>query len=171
MREMLRRVPRFLLIVGLGGAFFQGSVDSQSASMGQSGSVVVLTAARPVVRLPVPARALQEKRTSLAISVVSIKTPDGAVFSINVSLHSVSGDKSSPTSHAKSAEIGVLGIYPAGQTGDYRLEASTALRRLRAFRAAPNSLFLRVELRPMHTKELPDDVEVTLSSPRWLRVD
>ncbi len=165
-----RLVTRLLLIVVLGAAFLSGSSAISSSQIklatpeSKPATTMVLTAAQPLARIPIPAEVLREKRTSLALSIVKITNPRDAAFSIGVSLEPQSADKTK----IKPAAIGSLGIYPAGQTGYHRLNASAALHDLQASGTDTNHLCLRVELRRVHPKEPLDGLEVTLSPPQWL---
>ena len=161
-----------LLIAALGAASPSGFAEiascetSPSKPDSQPASAIVLTAAKPVVRIPIPIEVWREKRTSLAISIVAIKNPKDTALFIDVTLDSLT--ESEVKAKIAPARIGVLGIYPAGQTGSYRLETSTALRQVQASRGDTNHLCLRMELRRVHSKEPLAGLEVTLSAPKWL---
>jgi hypothetical protein len=173
-RSFVRRSPviRPLLIALLGAAFLSGLSEIKSLEIKPAESrpagTVVLTAAKPFARVPIPVEVWREKRTSLAISIVAIKNPKNAGFSINVFLEPGAPNEPGAKTNIAPAEIGVLGIYPAGQTGDYRLNASAALRSLQASGADTNQLCLRMELRRIHPKNPLDGLEVMLSAPQWL---
>ncbi len=168
MRERLRWVTRFLLIALLGAASLFGSAETRPEPEAKTGGEFVLSAAQPVAHIPIPSAVWKEKRTSLQVNVVKIRNSLDTAFSIAVSLEprSVAGTKSKAKIAA--VAIGVLGIYPAGQTGSYRLETSSALRRMQASGADTDHACLRLELRRIHPRESQDGLEVTLSAPQWL---
>jgi hypothetical protein len=174
MRDMLRRVIRSLVIAFLGAAALLGFSAPMSAQHAATEPQtkpavdIVLTAAQPMARIPVQAEVWKEKRTSLAISIVKIKNPRDSSFSIEVFLEPQSNNGAAAKPSTASAEIGVLGVYPTGQTGSYRLEASAALRRVLESGADANHLCLRLELRRIHPKDSQAGLEVTLSTPQWL---
>ena len=179
MRGMLRQVTRSLLIVLLGAACLPGSSKLRAWELrapelratepeSKPTDAVVLTAAQPIAHIPVQAEVWKEKRTSLEIKIVKIKNPQDAGFSVEVFLEQESDSGTSAKGNIAPAEIGALGVYPAGQTGNYRLEASSALRRLQASGANANHLCVRLELRQIHPKDPQGGLEVTLSAPQWL---
>ena len=168
MHDLLRRVRRSLLVGVLGAAVLNAAADCRS---GTSGGVVVLTNSVPVLRIAIPAKVVEEKRTSLELRILDIKNPKDTTFSIAVFLESRGVGETSDGPRVPSTEVGVLGVYPAGQTGDYRLEASPALDRLAHAAAGGRRLCLRLELLPVHATEKLRGVEVKLSEPQWLRVD
>jgi hypothetical protein len=184
MREMLRRVIQSLvialpmmalrLLALLGAASLLGfsapMLARQAATEPQTkpAGAIVLAAAQPMARIPIQTEVWTEKRTSLAISILKIENPHEASFSIEVFLEPQSNNGATAKPNLASAEIGVLGVYPTGQTGDYRLETSAALRRVQGSGAEANHLCLRLELRRIHPKDSQSGLEVTLSAPRWL---
>ncbi len=167
MCEMLRRVRRSLLIALLGAAALHAAAESPSKKELKPASVVLLTASRPAALIPIPSRVVEDKRTLLAVTIVAIQNPHDVAFAIRVSIEPRAGSTGIAAPNAKSAQVGVLGVYPVGQPGDYRLDASAALRQS----TDASHLCLRLELRALHGKEPLRGLKVTLSSPRWLPVE
>ena len=183
MHERLRGGARSLLTALLGAAFLLGLgqrfawTQPAAESTSRAADSIHLMAARPVARIPIPSAVWKEKRTTLAISIVRISNPQEAAFSITVSLEPRSGGGSAAKANLV-AEAGALGVYPTGQTGDYRLDTSAALARVRASGADASRLCLRLELRGVHPRKFhpgklhPEAAQsgltVTLSPPQWL---
>ena len=118
MRERLRRGARPLLTALLGAAFLlglgqRGLAQRPAEPASRAAGNIYLTAARPVARVPIPSEVWKEKRTALAISIVRIKNPQEAAFSITVSLEQRSARGSAAKANL-AAEVGALGVYPAG---------------------------------------------------------
>jgi len=170
MYQIPRRVPRCCLILTLGAVLLSGpqSFGAECSAKGPAPSTLVLTAAHPSARIPLSSRALEGQWSSLEIIVRSIKNPSDATFSILASLETEDEERNQGKAGTASEEIGVLGIYPAGQTGAYRLDAAAALRRLRARGATNKGLRLHLELVGILPRQLPTTLEISLSAPKWL---
>ena len=120
----------------------------------------VLNSAVPVVSLPVPKEFLsaQTHTLQLTLTTLHIANPNQAAYSVAVSLQSAT---------SASQSLGSLGTYPTGRTGTYLLDATTALKRLRALGTNTSRLCLRLELKPLREGVSLQGLEVTLAAPKW----
>jgi hypothetical protein len=121
-----------------------------------------LTAARPEVRLSLPAR--PTSNSVLVLRVAEIKNPARAPISLDAALAPCPGS-------AKTWEperLASLGVYPSDQAGSYSLPVTAPLGRLRARGVTDmKDTCLQVSIRLIKGREPVDSVEVTLAAAEW----
>jgi hypothetical protein len=147
---------------------------SSASHKADAGSEIILTAARPIARIPVDPANLAEPSPHLAITLARITNPNHAAFSIAVSLGSQAPADDKPRGASKTFPLppppivlGELGVYPSDQPGRYQLDVSSALHRLRDSGQDLTHLCLRLTLKRLHLNQPATGLEVVISAPEW----
>jgi hypothetical protein len=121
---------------------------------------LVLDAASPVTRLPVPASLLESPSAVLEVPVEGVENAAMIPFSIAVFL-----EWSPPGGSPRRAEVGRFSVQPSDRAGRYALDATGAFAQAAAEGGAEMALVF--ELEPLREGQALDGLRVQLGPVEW----